>query len=279
MTTLGGTGMATSGGLSPGVPVRFLTFNIWFSPHEMARRMNALGDIIATADPDFVALQEMTHDHWALCMRHHAFQRFEWSPLPAQRYFTMVGSVRPFLSAPQRMPFSMSRMQRDLLFVSVVPRNASLPPILFATSHLESMDEAQVRRLQMDEAIRHLDNLARSGQPQDIVFCGDTNIDDRLDGHIEPPPPWTDAWLEVHAHDAGATFDTERNGMVQAYDSWARSTRARLRYDRFWLRPRGYFVTGVNLVGTEPLNVPGAAPLWPSDHFGVLLDLQPRQVR
>ena len=37
---------------------------------------------------------------------------------------------------------------------------------------------------------------------------------------------------------------------------------------------RGYIPRAIELLGTEPIS--GAEAVWPSDHFGVLLTLQPR---
>ena len=50
--------------------VRLLTYNIWFSDHFMARRMRAIGDLIAHHAPHVVALQEVTDEHWAELTAH-----------------------------------------------------------------------------------------------------------------------------------------------------------------------------------------------------------------
>ncbi|CAK9048124.1 Tyrosyl-DNA phosphodiesterase 2 (Tyr-DNA phosphodiesterase 2) (5'-tyrosyl-DNA phosphodiesterase) (5'-Tyr-DNA phosphodiesterase) (TRAF and TNF receptor-associated protein) [Durusdinium trenchii] len=242
--------------------LRLLTFNIWFSPHEMERRMQAIGDIVARTQPDLVALQEMTQDHWALLASHEAVGSYSWSESPRQRYYTLIGSRLPMVTTPQRFPFKASRMQRDLLTVTVKP--PELPALVFATSHLESLDEHQERRRQMQESLQgHLKSA------DDVVFCGDTNINEAIDGEIRLPEGWKDPWILLRGDEGGYTFDVERNSMMAEVDSWARSNHARLRFDRFWIKVSNYAPVAIEL-----LDDPIQEKLWPSDHFALLLTLE-----
>ncbi|CAE7398852.1 Tdp2 [Symbiodinium sp. CCMP2456] len=241
--------------------VRLLTFNIWFAAHEMRSRMEAIGKIIDQKSPDVIALQEMTAEHWQECLQSESFRRYFWSSAPPQRYFTMLGSRLPMKQEPVRHPFKASRMQRDLLMVTVEP--PELPPLTFATSHLESLDEHKARRVQIDES------LSRLADYQDAVFCGDTNINEAIDGNVKLPGEWKDAWLVLKPDDPGYTFDVERNRMMGASDGWARRNNARLRFDRFWTKMTNYAATEIELLD-EPIK----EDLWPSDHFGLLLTLQ-----
>lgn len=243
--------------------IKLLTFNIWFSPHEMQRRMKAIGDILESTTPHLVALQEMTAEHWQICLQHPSFSRYSWSqPPPRQRYYTMLGSSIPFTVPPERQPFRTSSMERDLLYATV--KQEQLPPLVFATSHLESLDNAQVRAAQIDESLRLL------SRTNDAVFCGDTNINPAADGEVGLPSPWQDAWLTLRPQEPGYTFDVQKNKMMAQHDSWARSTGARLRFDRFWVKLSSYAVTNIELLD-QPLEED--ASVWPSDHFGLLLTL------
>ncbi|CAE7570243.1 TDP2 [Symbiodinium natans] len=227
----------------------------------MQHRMEAIGNIIAQKNPDLVALQEMTAEHWKECLKSEAIRRYFWSPQAPQRYFTMLGSRLPAKMEPVRYPFKASKMQRDLLVMTVEP--TGLPPLAFATSHLESLDEHKARRAQIDESLSILADHA------DAVFCGDTNINEAVDGHVKLPRDWEDAWLALKPDDPGYTFDVERNGMMAAVDGWARANKARLRFDRFWMKAANYAATEIELID-EPIK----DGLWPSDHFGLLLTLQ-----
>lgn len=242
--------------------LRLLTFNIWFAEHEMATRMHAIGSIVMSKQPELVALQEMTDAHWHICKAHAAFGQYSWSdPALDQRYYTLIGSRSSFAVAPRRLPFEVSLMGRDLLYGTV--NLPSLPPLVFATSHLESLNHAKVRREQIGETLKVLDNSV------DVVFCGDTNINEADDGQVSLPAPWKDAWSTLRPHDPGYTFDVDRNRMMAQADAWARSNHARLRFDRFWSKLRNY-----ELVSIDLLDEPVAGDVWPSDHFGLLLTLK-----
>eukprot|EP00440_Ansanella_granifera_P016176 gb/GFBE01017572.1/.p1 GENE.gb/GFBE01017572.1/~~gb/GFBE01017572.1/.p1 ORF type:complete len:264 (+),score=61.54 gb/GFBE01017572.1/:1-792(+) len=244
------------------MPVRLLTFNIWFAEHAMLRRMQAIGDIIQSTLPDVIALQEMTHEHWELCRRHEAFASYTWSGAPPrQRYYTLIGSRLPFVQEPLRQEFEVTLMGRDLLYAIVQP--PGLPPLVFATSHLESLDRAKVRKTQIEESLKML------GKAADVVFCGDTNINEAVDGDVQLPSPWQDAWVALKPEDPGYTFDVSRNRMMAQHDNWARENNARLRFDRFWFKVSNYAPTAIDL-----LDNPIEGDLWPSDHFGLLLTLE-----
>mmetsp|Transcript_98236 Transcript_98236/g.256596 ORF Transcript_98236/g.256596 Transcript_98236/m.256596 type:complete len:268 (+) Transcript_98236:85-888(+) len=245
--------------------LRLLSFNIWFSQHEMQRRMHAIGDLIASTSPDLVALQEMTQDHWRVCLAHPAFKEFSWSQPERQGYYTLIGSRSHFSSAPLRRPFEATLMGRDLLYATVEP--PGLPLLVFATSHLESLDRAKVRREQM------LEGFGRLGTAPDVVWCGDTNINEGKDGPTSLPSGWQDAWTALRPQEGGYSFDVERNEMVPLFDGWAVQNKARIRYDRFWVKSANY-----TLAAIEMLDEPIDKQLWPSDHFGLLLTLEAKNV-
>lgn len=244
--------------------LRLLTFNIWFHHHQMERRMKAIGDIIARTEPDLIAFQEMTPAHWDLLSSHEVIKMYSWSDPPRQRYYTLIGSRSNFdvVNTFERFPFKASRMGRDLLKVTVKPPD--LPALVFATSHLESLDEYQARRRQIQESLDgHLKDA------EDAIFCGDTNVNDALDGDVLLPKGWKDAWLVLRPEDEGFTFDVERNSMVAEMDDWAFKNQARLRYDRFWIKVSNYAPVAIELLDEQI-----EEKLWPSDHFAVLLSME-----
>eukprot|EP00927_Polykrikos_kofoidii_P037000 TRINITY_DN31174_c0_g1_i1.p1 TRINITY_DN31174_c0_g1~~TRINITY_DN31174_c0_g1_i1.p1 ORF type:complete len:266 (+),score=36.22 TRINITY_DN31174_c0_g1_i1:277-1074(+) len=244
------------------MPLKVLTFNIWFSEFEMVRRMRAIGNIISDHKPNVVALQEMTQAHWRVCSADPTFEAFIWSePPPNASYFTLIGSSACWQSQPTRYPFEASLMDRDLLFGTVSPPSRN--PLTFATSHFESLSHAKTRRSQISETLELLDG------PEDVVFCGDTNINEAVDGEVRPPEPWKDAWLALRPGESGYTYDVEKNTMMAAADEWARSTHAMLRFDRFWVKLQKYKLASIQLLD-EPVD----EGVWPSDHFGLLLTLE-----
>jgi endonuclease/exonuclease/phosphatase family metal-dependent hydrolase len=246
--------------------IRILTLNIWFKEYEKEKRMALIAEIIASRSPDMVALQEMTDEHWQICCSHEAFQKYSWSSPPAgQWYYTLIGSLVPFRETPVRRAFRVTNMGRDLHYASINARSAST--LMFATSHLESLDRAEERQQQIAEAMQVF------SKDDDVVFCGDTNVNEAYDGEIVLPEDWKDAWTVLRPSEPGFTFDVERNTMMAKQDSgWAVANHALLRFDRFWVKLKHYTPIEIELIDDS---VDGN--LWPSDHFGLLLTLAERQ--
>eukprot|EP00746_Dinoflagellata_sp_MGD_P006723 gnl/MRDRNA2_/MRDRNA2_113232_c0_seq1.p1 gnl/MRDRNA2_/MRDRNA2_113232_c0~~gnl/MRDRNA2_/MRDRNA2_113232_c0_seq1.p1 ORF type:complete len:259 (+),score=47.63 gnl/MRDRNA2_/MRDRNA2_113232_c0_seq1:59-835(+) len=246
--------------LNAGMSIRILSLNIWFSKHGFEERMAAIAEMLKRHDPFVVAVQEMTDEHFAELQRHDAWNMFQWSMSPGDGgYYTLIGSKLQLKSPCKRSPFPQSRMGRDLLSCSLLP--STLPgasaPFGFATSHLESLDFAKERKSQMMQLFGELN------QYEDAIFCGDTNINEAIDGETVLPAGWQDAWQLLRPGEPGFTFDVKTNTYIQQYDGWAVKNNARLRFDRFWVRLRNYQVKKIEVL-TEPLC---------SDHYGVLLDL------
>ncbi|CAK0885201.1 unnamed protein product [Prorocentrum cordatum] len=293
--------------------LKVLSYNIWFSEHAMGQRMRAIGDLIRHHSPDLIAFQEMTVEHWnALTTADMSVERgvpewhaeYQWSPVPPQEsagYFTVLGSRFPFdrSSKLYRQAFRDSSMGRDLLWLETeVPAEDGVVgrPVVFATSHLESLNMALARKKQAAEVFRMFE------RNEDVIFCGDTNIG--IGEDIPLPEPWRDGWLEflrrrevqdvgaqtsqsggIHSGkryaDHGFTFDFSANEMVFVLDGWARANKARLRYDRFWLRLKNWYVADFDIIGDDPIpggemEIPGLekrVPVYPSDHYGIVLTL------
>merc|ERR1711998_443263 len=123
------------------------------------------------------------------------------------------------------------------------------PPFVFATAHLESLNQARQRAKQLEFSLMQ-SPLASSSNS---IFCGDTNINEGIDGQIRLPDSWEDAWKVKKTDCEGFTFDVARNPMVKALDGWARSNKARLRFDRFFSKLSNYDMIELELLGTEPI--------------------------
>jgi len=146
------------------------------------------------------------------------------------------------------------------------------------TVHLESLSNARLRQVQ-------LTTIADTMKEYDHwTVMGDFNFDSQINyGHADPPlendvmreilPPTTiDTWLYIHKDkSSGKTYDSDINKTIHKYE--------RMRYDRVMLQSTsnnkhpGFWVpTQARLIGTEPVE-PGA-DVWPSDHFGVFVELE-----
>ncbi|CAN1811259.1 Tyrosyl-DNA phosphodiesterase 2 [Linum perenne] len=235
-----------------GSSLKVLSYNVWFREDlELQNRMRAIGSLIQLYSPDIICLQ--------------------LSKLPVKSF-----NIRPF---------SNSIMGRELCTAELkVDGNK---PLVVATSHLESpcpgppkWDQmfSKERVVQANEAIDFLK------ENPNVIFCGDMNWDDKLDGQFPLPSGWVDVWTELKAGDNGYTYDTKSNQMLTGN----RTLQKRL--DRFLCNLRDFKVSSIEMVGKEA--IPGLSytkekkvrhevkklelPVLPSDHYGLLLTLSAR---
>lgn len=167
------------------------------------------------------------------------------------------------------------------LCVSEVEAGKSL---VVATSHLESPCPAPPKWDQMysKERIEQArEAVAFLKKYRNVIFCGDMNWDDKLDGQFPLPEGWIDAWLKLKSGDNGWTYDTKSNQML----SGNRTLQKRL--DRFLCNVPDFKVADIQMIGMEA--IPGLSyckekkvkgevkklmlPVLPSDHYGLLLTM------
>ncbi|KAL3521970.1 hypothetical protein ACH5RR_014804 [Cinchona calisaya] len=270
-------------------PVKILSYNVWFQEDvEMHRRMEALSDLIQLHSPDIICFQEVTPNIYEV------FQQFSWWKL----YHCSVSNEEAFTRAYFCMqlcklsvksynckPFANSIMGRELCFAEV---DVQAKKTLFvATSHLESPCPAPPKWDQMyskerinqaKEAIKLLE------KNPNVIFCGDMNWDDKLDGPFPLPDGWVDAWVQLRPSENGWTYDTKSNKML----SGNRTLQKRL--DRFVCNLRDFKISEIEMIGMD--EIPGLSyckekkvkkevkklmlPVLPSDHFGLLLTICPQ---
>ncbi|XP_073264817.1 uncharacterized protein [Populus alba] len=199
--------------------LKILSYNVWFRADlEKHRRMEALGELIQLHSPDVICLQEVIPDIYDI------FQQSSWwkayqcsvsSEIASSRgYFCMQLSKLPVKSFSTK-PFMKSIMGRKLCIAELeVPGKKSL---VVATSHLESPCPAPPKWDQMfskegvDQAKEAINLLKKNSN---VIFCGDMNWDDKLDGQFPSPDGWVDAWVELKLGDDGWTYDTKSNQML-----------------------------------------------------------------
>lgn len=255
----------------------------------MQTRMKALAAIIASVDPDVIALQEVTAEHLPLIRAHPVLATYHWvePDFSRQFYSTVIASKTGLVAPFRRIPFPGSGMARDVLIAEVLDSRGRR--LTVATSHLESLQNAPKRQAQLGMIFRALSRVP------DAIFCGDTNIDEGWEGETAPVLPlgWVDAWLELNktrepgsptasrdgtgsqraqddGKENGATFDVFTNGMVFHLNKFERERMRHIRYDRFFVKAPSYKLVSMEIVGNKPV-----APLvYPSDHYGVVLTLE-----
>ncbi|ERN17400.1 hypothetical protein AMTR_s00037p00211070 [Amborella trichopoda] len=263
-----------------------LTYNVWFREDlKLIERMNAIGDIIREYDPDVICLQEVTPNIYHIFQQSMWWQKYQCSvsnELAAERpYFCMQLSrlpVKSFLCES----FRNSIMGRELCVADI---DAGMGRhLVVATTHLESPCPAPPswnqmyspeRRTQAEESLQLLKDHPN------VIFAGDMNWDEKIDGEFPLSNDWIDAWTELRPRENGWTYDTKANQML----SENRALQKRL--DRFVCNMRDFKLSSIDMIGTKA--IPGISyfkekkvrkqmqkitlPVLPSDHYGLLLKI------
>lgn len=266
-----------------------LTYNVWFREDlEVHARMKALGDLIEQHQPHLICLQEITPNIYEI------FQHSSWwakykcsvSPEHAMRraYLCMQLSRLPIESF-SRKPYGNSVMGRELCTANVDTGMGK--QLVVATTHLESPCPAPPKWDQMYSAERVFqakESLNLLNNLPNVVFGGDMNWDDKLDGAPPLPDGWYDAWVKLRPGQDGWTYDTKSNQMLTG------NRLLQKRLDRMFCHFQDFEVESIDMIGTNP--IPGLShkkekktrgrsqiltlPVLPSDHFGLLLKLRPK---
>lgn len=268
------------------ISLKILSYNIWFREDlEMHARMRALSDLIQLHSPDIMCFQEVTPNLYELLQQSCWWKLYRCSVTYdmsfTRPYFCMQLSKLSVKSYTCK-PFANSAMGRELCVAEVDVQNDEA--LVVATSHLESPCPSpptwnqmfsKERVQQANEAIKVLE------KNPNVIFCGDMNWDDKLDGQFPMPDGWVDAWKELRPLENGWTYDTKSNKMLTGN----RTLQKRL--DRFVCKLRDFRISQIEMVGMD--EIPGLSyckekkvkkevkklilPVLPSDHYGLLLTI------
>lgn len=198
------------------------------------------------------------------------------SKLPVERFYSK--------------PFENSVMGRELCIAEVdIGSDIERKTLVLATTHLESpcpappkWDQMYVKErvAQAKESIHH-----HLKDPSNVIFGGDMNWDDKIDGPfpLQVEEEWVDPWVKLHPDEDGWTFDTKANEMLSG------NRKLQKRLDRFFCKLKDFEIVSIDLIGREP--IPDLTyvkskkvgkkmqklqlPVLTSDHFGLLLAFRP----
>ncbi len=261
---------------------RVVTWNLWwrFGPDPDARH-RAITDVLRAVEPDVVCLQEVHGDddgtdrgrELAEALDLH-LTRSEPRTFRGESFGNAVLSRRP---AVDRGEVALPLADGSPGFRNATWARLELPsgPLPVISTHLAfRFDESELRQRQAATLLELASQLRGDGdEPPPVIVGGDLNaVPDSdeirlLTGRRSAPVPgivFTDAWPQVR-DDPGHTWD--RRVPYLADSTWPQR---RLDYVLVsWPRPKplGNPVQAF-LVGDEPVD-----GVWPSDHFGVAVDL------
>ncbi|KAG0496900.1 hypothetical protein HPP92_001591 [Vanilla planifolia] len=266
--------------------LKILSYNVWFHEDlEVYKRMEALGELINQHRPDFVCFQEVTANIYEIFQNSKWWKAYTCSVSPAMAterpYFCMQMS-KLAVESFNCSPFTNSIMGRELCLANIKPK--SCEALLVATTHLESPCPGPPKWDQMfsnERVSQAKESLAVLNDSPNVIFAGDMNWDDKLDGAFPLLDGWVDAWVVKRPGENGWTYDTKSNLMLSAN----RTLQKRL--DRFLCKLKDFKIDNVEMIGTEP--IPDLfyckkkklrnklqelqLPVLPSDHYGLLLTM------
>lgn len=230
---------------------RLLTLNLWWGEYHQKERLEAVRDLVEFHKPDFIAFQEISAR--ALDAFKELFRGFQiWPGFPGYAGTAILSKGRWLERGQLRLTSSMGR---ELCWWRI-------DDLTVATVHLESTEGQREARIeQLSEVFEHLSRYPR------VVLMGDFNFAPDWPENAHLSSDYLDAWSFLHPEDPGFTENTSVN-LMRLQQS---GKEKQVRFDRILckggLKPRS-----IELVGTIPL--PGLRDVWPSDHFGLLCDVE-----
>lgn len=244
----------------PSMPHTIVTLNLRCLIDEWDVRLPIIVDGLIASGADVIGLQEVcavTGGRDALEELVAALRTRGWTDLVAVRTTTHLAwdMYDEGLAVLSRHPIEATRV--EVLPMGALPRKALLARIaapggdfVLATTHLDHQS-ATTRAAQATEAARAVSTFATANEP--IVLVGDLN--DQPGGGVTSAlsaAGLADAWMTVHAGDAGPTFPA--NGPT-------------IRIDYVWTR--GATPMAIERILATPVN-----NVYASDHVGLRVELR-----
>ncbi|KAG6512891.1 tyrosyl-DNA phosphodiesterase 2-like [Zingiber officinale] len=252
--------------------ITIVTYNIWQDDVKLKERMKAIGVLMQVKMPDIILFQEVTPKI------HKIFEGFKWW----QRYTCVshkTATTRHYCMLLSKFPvkdlgwvhFKDSIGKKKLIVVEI-EASGKRRRLVVANGHLKKPDlpdrwHTMKRTAQANEAIAIL------GEYENVIFGGDMNWSEEVDGCFPLPDGWVDAWEHLRPREKGWTYDTKSNLMIQGR-RWLRR-----RLDRFLCKLKDYELASIDIIGKDI--IPGLVhqyrekdyPVLCSDHFGLLLGI------
>ncbi|XP_020256748.1 uncharacterized protein LOC109833479 isoform X2 [Asparagus officinalis] len=143
--------------------------------------------------------------------------------------------------------------------------------LIIATCHLKRPTPPEMNSIErVSQAKEALDRVKSA---KNVIIGGDMNWNEDSDGDFPLLDQWNDAWSVLRPDEDGWTYDTESNGMLHHKGELQR------RLDRFVCKLQDFEMLSIKRIGMEKIHgvrykIKGAnVPVFPSDHYGLLLTI------
>jgi len=282
-----------------------ITYNVWFANVEFDNRAFKHIEMFHSYDADIIVLQEVTERYVGIIMRNEKIRANYSISHTVETFFDSYGVYLLFKKGLNLTSLTLydlpTKMERNCLVSEYLIDNV---PLCCAVSHLESLDSAELRELQLKQIADNLKEL-----PNCLVM-GDFNFDSEIDysQHIVISEltgserteernkicqanlqrntreggkvieneslvkhfiDYIDVWPQLR-EDKGYTFDSESNLMLA--DSYEQ-----MRYDRILFKSQTstWKPLSIELIGNELIKEISTEdnPIYPSDHFGLMVKI------
>ncbi len=239
-----------------------LTYNVWFSGHNFVNRRNAILEILKEKNPDVISLQEVTSTFFNVLLENNFIrENYYISDSYINSYNVIMLSKFPMKFYILYFP---TKMYRNLIVGEVrVKSFEKSSSVVFSSSHFESLDNQEIREIQLEKSFSLL-NLFKNS-----LLIGDFNIDDKLQEneiqHIDSN--YTDTWVTWKkfkniTNDTGYTYYEDKREPPQRID--------RILINKYSFYKLKYFeIVGKQKIDVDPQFDFKITVTTPSDHQGL----------
>ncbi len=259
--------------------LRVATWNLWWRFGPWEQRLPLIVDELRRVDADVIALQEVwaadgtsSADVIADELGHSRVVAADLEMEPGVLFGNAVLSRWPITSSEaRRLPAGDADDERRLVLRADV-ESPTMPLQVFSTHLNWRFDQSEVRQLQVETIAEFVqDSRPRSYPP---IVCGDFNAEPTSDEMrtltgqrpVASGLVLHDCWRSVHSTDPGNTWDNENPFVADQLEPTRRIDYVLAG----WPKAGGAgHAVAAELIGTTPTD-----GMYPSDHFGVVVDLR-----
>lgn len=245
--------------------MKLLTVNMCMHVGPLQERLEALGKLVQSKRPEFIALQGVSNEIMRKINGTMWGTRYNLSH-PPTKYETRTKPTVAILSTyPPQQTHSLTYVNtvtnKVLLRGDFVMYDKQKQPhvISVCSTHLEEGgDKSEVREIQINEAFLSLKD------DEDCFVLGDFSLVNDIDGDLHLDGGWHDSWV-TNGKGSGETVVPTMNPLLKGEVPSGRP-------DRIFYKSLRYKLESVEVVGKEPISGTG---IHVSPHFGVLASFTP----